>query len=738
MNCSMIISPGFSGSRAHAVPLSRTVSSESPVKPEGALQEPGVSCGAVCIVAVSLLWCLSGSAAMGFQEIPTLSESVGELRERLKTGSAEEQIEAVVRLGSLGPYAFSAVDDLAGLLESDNPAVRYECISALGEIGPLAHDAAGGLTQILSGDSALYQTAALESLRRIGTVSKEANVQIRRLCGSSDAAVATSAVRCLVAVDGTESNTVTNAIPGLVNALGDDRAAVRNEAAITLMEVGGPVVPVVTNQLSNSEPLVRLKACEVLGGVGAQASSSVAKLVERLKDDDELVVRAAAQALGSIQSNPEEVLPALNELLQRKSTGVRIAAVRAIGDFGPVGKGSAQLVLPFLSDSNAILRASAADTLGRTGTDQPDVISGLVGALSDSSGGVTVKAANALSQIGAAAVPALVQKLADEGYRGLIVEILGEMGAGAESAVPALVTLIGTQPADKELQREIFITLASIGPAASAATPAMMKILQDPAAEDAHAGAVYVLARAGEQKAVPAMKQLIASGKNERAVRAAAWALVMLQPTNPENAAIAIPHLLVAAGSENELARREAISALTLLGPAAKAAQSTLLEHAASDPVAAVRSGSLHALGEIRAPAEQALPIAMASLEDPDATVRNAARYLLGRIGREAMSAEPKLKETLRRGNDFERILSAWALVQISPSPETFQAAVPLMLLALHHERPQVRAEAATTLGVIGRDVKEVPAALESALKDGNPAVEEAARKALTLLKNER
>ena len=657
---------------------------------------------------------------------------VQSLLERLRSEKAEEQIEAVVQLGSLGPYAQPAIEPLVNLLKTENPALRHESIVALGQIGPMAHDSADSLTGFLTSDNELLQSAALESLRRIGTASSEARTQIQLLCQNQNASLAISAIRCLVKIAGAENRElVQNSVPRLVEALGDTRADVRNEASVTLVEIGPSVVPAVAATLSGKDSRVQLKACEILGQLGADAASSVPDLLKHLKDDDELVVRAATAALGKIHAEPTTVLPAINALLQRKSAAVRIIAVRAIADYGPEAGDSASLMLNLLSDENMMLRASAADALGRTGDARGEVIEALIKALSDENAPVTLNAANALSNLGAPAVPALVQKLADKNYRRLVIEVLGEIGAGAEAAVPALVELLSQAGDDADLRREIFIALASIGPKATAATSAMMKILQDPATPDAQAGATYVLARIGEKKALPVLQQLIKVASDERVLRSAAWALVTLDPQNAENVKLVMPHLLKATSAELPLVRKEAMTAFTTLGPAAIAALPSLLEHAATDTDASVRMQSLQGLAAILAPASQALPVAIASLDDPDAKVRNAARYLLGTLGKEAHSAAPLLRETLRRGDELDRILSAWALVHVEPSKENAQAAIPLLLTALQHPNPRVRVEAAATLGTIGAGSKEVRSALEAAQNDQDPLVKEAVDTAL-------
>ena len=220
---------------------------------------------------------------------------VKSLLDRLRTGKAAEQIEAVGQLGALGPYAQTAIDPLVDLLKTENPALRHECIVALGQIGPLAHDSADSLTGFLTADTELLQSAALESLRRIGTASPEARTQIQRLCQDKNSSLAISAIRCLVMIAGADNQIVQNSIPRLVTALGDTRADVRNEASVTLVEIGPAVVPAVAATLSDSDHRVQLKSCEILGQLGSDAASTVPDLLKHLKDDDELVVRTATK-----------------------------------------------------------------------------------------------------------------------------------------------------------------------------------------------------------------------------------------------------------------------------------------------------------------------------------------------------------------------------------------------------------------------------------------------------------
>ena len=686
------------------------------------------SCGLVLTLLCVQLDC---SWALG-QGIEISESNVNMLRSRLVSEVNLEQLDAVIELGYIGPYARSAVLDIVEVMRDDNPQLQYECIVALGKIGPLAHEAANSLTRFLESESVLHQSAALESLRQIGVASPDAESEIRRLCSHSDAAIATSAIRCLLMLTDENNDTVRQSVPRLLRALGDDRSEVRNEAAVTLSEIGTSIVPDVTKALSDSDKRVRLKACSILGQVGPAAADSTPALVVRLHDDTELVVRAAAEALGLIHSHPEVVLPALVALLKNQSVPLQITGARAIGDFGPTAKNLAPLMISQLADSKIMLRVAAAEALGKIGDNSPSVIDELVKALSDFNGTVTVRAANSLSQIGAPAVPALVKMLSNENYRKLVVEVIGEMGENAESAVPALLPLLETF--DTDLKREVFIALAMIGPKASSATATMMQILENPDAGESRAGAAYVLAHIGEKKALPVLKQILKTDRSEQVLRSAAWSIVELEPENPDNAAIVLPQFFPAMSSDTPLERREAILAISKLGVAAKSAIEDLQLHAASDDDPTVRAAALHGLTETHAFASQSLAVAVASLRDANPAVRNAARYLLGRLGMEAQSTAPLLRESLRHGDPMERIVSAWALVHVEPTPEYIHVAIPVLLTGLRYPDPRVRTESAIAIGVSGSASTEVLTELEAAKHDSDDGVKQAATSALARL----
>lgn len=663
------------------------------------------------------------------------TSSLPTLRQQLLSADSESQIEAAAEIGSLGPYAFPAITDLVAQLKSENPAVQYECISAIGEIGPLAHDVTGSIEAFLSNESPTFQAAALEALQRIGVASPAGQESIRQLCGNPDAALRVPAVRCLLSITGDADPVVAASIPQIAAALGDERDAVRNEAALCLIEMGPLAVPIVGGELANPDTEARIKACEILGRAGKSAAPIVPELLKRLKDDDQLVVRAASSALGEIQSSPESVLPELEQLLTGKSNAVKVAAIRAIGEFGTEASSSGTKIQAFLNDTDISVRSAAVHTIGRLGVSDPKVISALVSMLKDEDGSVVINAANAISLIGEPAVGPLMKELASHGREALIVEILGEIGPPASGSAGELVRLLSSTD-DAELQREIFVALSSMGQVSDEVLVSLRAGLRDTKAGDRRAGAIYVLANLGDQHVVPILKELVSKDTSPRVVRVSAWALVKLSPHDSAVAQLALPHLQKALSAEDALARREAASAIASIGPNAKAATQKLVELASSDPDSMVRATSLRAIAEIRSETQAVLPVALASLKDPDSSVRNAARFVIGRIGPDAHAAVPALRQAVRTDLEFDQIIAAWALVRVAPDAESMKVAAPFMLLGLKHQNPLVREEAAVTLGMIRPSTSEIQEALQAASADESPKVRSAAADSLKAIRS--
>ncbi len=665
-------------------------------------------------------------------------DEITNLIQQLESGSTDQKLDAAARLASLGPYARRAVAALGKTLGSDEPALQYEALVALGSIGPLATDSVQQVSTVLSSDILPLRVAALDALRRIGMAPSSAiTEQIEALTTHTNEAVMVAAVRCLVQLDGPGNTAAKASVPRLVAAFANRRPSVRSTAATALVELGDVSTGALRSPLSAKQSMVRLKACEVAGRLGSTARDLIPLLVDRLQDADQLVVRAAATAIGEIHEDSELVLPKLKPLLAHDSAAVRADVVLALMEFGALAKNSIPTICDMLKkDDSVVVRLATARALGQIGTGSEPAAQSLATAIEDPHGGVTVQAANSLSNIGPVSIPSLMRLLDKPKFRDLAVSILGEMGPEATAAVPGLLALLSTQ--DEELRREVFIALAGIGPGAKSAVPELLKLLREPTREISRAGAAYVLGNIGDPSCLPVLKQILSepSPATDAAVlRASAWALVNLQPDNSENAAIALPHLIAALSSERPLVRKEALAAIGKVGSAAQPASEELIRLAKDDREPIVRSEAMHTLALLPDISDEALPVAIAAMDDDVPEVRNAARFLLGQMGPRASVAAAGLKNGTREGSQLNRIVSGWALLRVAPSAENTEIALPFILNALQYPNPQVRIEGARALGAMGIKTAAVTDALQTATADQVPAVASAAKKALEQLK---
>jgi HEAT repeat protein len=90
-------------------------------------------------------------------------------------------------------------------------------------------------------------------------------------------------------------------------------------AADALGHIGAPAVPALMQALQSSDVQVRVKAADVLGRMGADATDAVPELVRLLDDPDERVRKTAARALGRIGPAAQAAIPALLRSLFQSS-----------------------------------------------------------------------------------------------------------------------------------------------------------------------------------------------------------------------------------------------------------------------------------------------------------------------------------------------------------------------------------------------------------------------------------
>jgi HEAT repeat protein len=411
-----------------------------------------------------------------------------------------------------------------------------------------------------------------------------------------------------------------------------------------------------------------------LKAVAAAGDLRLVPEIAALLIDDWVVVReAAAVALGVLKAR--EAVGSLTQCLTHdKSTEVRRAAGMALGALG-----DPSAVVPLVNVERAVPAAR---------------------------GWVT----DALAQLGAPAVPALIRLLSQKGKRPSITVIAALGRIGDPRAVGPLIHALGE--AKNAERAAIAESLGMLNQASACETLLRLLVDDDPiVTQRAAAALARVASPACAEALVPHLKAANAAVRGDVATAIAR--------TGVKRAACFVAPLV---GDEDAAVRRKAVVALGVLGGAAELA---FLERALRDSSAEVRERAAESLGKLGA--AQSMPHLCVLLEDNYQTVRRAAAAALGRIGDAAAVpalaralefetfTEVKLAIVIALGeiNDpsalkpLEQALQAEASVRcraaISIAHIGSEAAVPMLLPLLDDPVAEVRHHAVNGLGRILR-----------------------------------
>jgi HEAT repeat protein len=279
------------------------------------------------------------------------------------------------------------------------------------------------------------------------------------------------------------------------------------------------------------------------------------------------------------------------------------------------------------------------------------------------------QASDALVQVGAPAVPQLIDSLQDEAVRPLAIDILHQIGPDAIEAVSALSHFVDQGKGSH--RAAVIAALGAIG------SPESISVLSEALEDDApavRAKAVVALGRIDpvDDTVVAALTRVIA----DSAVRLSV--IATLGQIGPQ-AEDAVPTLIEALQASNDAAASERIAwALGQIGPDAEQAVPTLIDAMGGDDYL-VRARAAAALGNIGPQAKEAVPALIEAVKstpgNPDggfrgqdwAFARNATAAL-GKIGPDARDAVAALTDALEHGDEDVREYAGISLRQIDPA----------------------------------------------------------------------
>lgn len=466
---------------------------------------------------------------------------------------------ALARIGG------AAVGPVEKLLEHPNLIVRALAARTLAEIGPPAKPAIGALKKALTDATVNVAVEAAVALVRIGEPADEPLAVFKRALDAPVEGVAAYAIEAVPRLRAAGKPLVPLALAKL-----SDKSALTRYAALWLVsqvppEEGARAVPEVAVLVTDEQVEVRRlvgRVLERLGPTGAGAADALGKALATETEPDvrnQFVEALLAMGTGAKPAVPQ-LLPLVADANIDLAVRAKVAVAVAVAD--PASPAAGVALLKAASDADPVLRAAAADALGR------------------------------LNPLPAGAVPALVKMARSDDKNGPRVAALRALvaaGPRATAAKPDLEAISnGTQP---WLALWAKVALSALDGDVRRSAPVVRRALAEKGAQTRAAAVEALLIVGVARDDLPVLLKFIKDVNGPTKV-AAATALGQLGPLSKD----AVPDLVRALDHNDSDVRVAAADALGLIGPAARPAVPKLKE-LRPDPLA--RPAALRALERI-------------------------------------------------------------------------------------------------------------------------------------------
>lgn len=215
--------------------------------------------------------------------------------------------------------------------------------------------------------------------------------------------------------------------------------------------------------ISHPDRDVRLRAA--LDSGRQQDADVAAALVARIAVEEDFHVRESLT--WALVQQGEQAVPAVLELLTSENPLERRQAAHVLSKVGDPAH--AQHILAVVADEDADVAIKAYRAAASTGS--PDVVQPLLVRLGDGAGEQRDALSNALQQLGPLAVEALIPALHNEAssVRLHAAEALTQIGEDAQPAVFALAGIVSDQDQDQDVALAAVMALGAVGGEAAAA-----------------------------------------------------------------------------------------------------------------------------------------------------------------------------------------------------------------------------------------------------------------------------
>ncbi|MHC5012427.1 MAG: HEAT repeat domain-containing protein, partial [Planctomycetota bacterium] len=194
-----------------------------------------------------------------------------------------------------------------------------------------------------------------------------------------------------------------DAVPALIQALGDEVDSVRFYASDALAKIGPPAVPALIRAAEHGDARTRPRAIEALAGGGVATREALPLLLRALRGEDSALREAAVSALAGVRPTSQTIVSALVEVVgqecarrARRSDFLHRALMQT---FQRLGREAVPFLVPCLKHEDAGARAIAAEVLGELGAQAEEALPALKAACADPDETVKRAAERALQSI---------------------------------------------------------------------------------------------------------------------------------------------------------------------------------------------------------------------------------------------------------------------------------------------------------------------------------------------------
>ena len=344
----------------------------------------------ICREAIITLAAIGPEAASA---VPALAELVAK-RDEVQLGPA------IYALGAIGPKSVEAAQSVREVADQEDtsPFVKTISLWTLARMNPedeeLVAEVVPHLVSALKGPNPQLRVAAARALLDLDPpaeltrpliikVMEEASPEVLHNILDALAGVGEKAVPRLIealkveevrphaaAIIARIGPPAKAAVPGLIEALGDENPVARSEVLYAIAAIGpdaAEAVPVVIEVLDDPELEVRYAACYALAQIGEAAEPAKAKLVEHLYHADRFLSLNCALTLARIAptcaATAPKSVPILVRGLQSDEAAKRYHSAEALKQLGPLAKGAAAALKKATTDSDEGVRKAAAEAL---------------------------------------------------------------------------------------------------------------------------------------------------------------------------------------------------------------------------------------------------------------------------------------------------------------------------------------------------------------------------------------